>query len=213
MKENSSIKYIYFGGSLFNNKDLIGNLYLANSIEKISGGRYKCVLPQNLEQRSLDPKIIRDNDLYNVKKADGAIFAFDGLELDSGTVVEFIAAKTLDKPSVVYRTDYRAGGDNHKEGGDSWNLMVSNYPKTKVINFDSIVSHYQHLSEKDINSTTEKLSDLLGLEIITSLDLLFKEPPIYNIEHQDLMYKSFDLWTGIEESITMQDLQLINSEL
>ena len=42
-------------------------------------------------------------------RSDVAMFAFDGIELDSGTVVEFMAAKMLDIPSVVYRSDFRGG--------------------------------------------------------------------------------------------------------
>ena len=33
---------VYFAGSLFNHKDLVGNLLLAAAIEKQSGHGYKC---------------------------------------------------------------------------------------------------------------------------------------------------------------------------
>lgn len=82
-----------------------------------------------------------------------AIFAFDGVELDSGTVVEFMQAKALDIPSVVYRTDFRGGSgeqstdmrENKEEEEDNkWNLMVSNYPRTKVI-YMNAMAHYQRI--------------------------------------------------------------------
>ena len=42
---------VYFGGDLFDHKDLIGNALLASYIEKESDSRYECYLPQNLEQK------------------------------------------------------------------------------------------------------------------------------------------------------------------
>ena len=86
---------IYFAGDLFNHKDLIGNLLLSEAIEKNSTGRFVCVVPQHLEQstnRSID---IRNNDLSEVVKADLILLNFDGTELDSGTVIEFLFAKAL----------------------------------------------------------------------------------------------------------------------
>lgn len=54
-KENVTKKSydLYFAGPLFTNKDLIGNLYLALALEEASSGKYKCILPQNLEQRDI----------------------------------------------------------------------------------------------------------------------------------------------------------------
>ena len=40
---------IYFSGSLFNHKDIIGNHLLANTIDHLSGGKYQCLLPQDIE--------------------------------------------------------------------------------------------------------------------------------------------------------------------
>ena len=74
-----------------------------------------------------------------------AVFAFDGTELDSGTVVEFMFAKFLDIPAVVYRTDFRGGsGEEATEAGDSvnrWNLMVSYYPRTKIVYLNGMVEY------------------------------------------------------------------------
>ena len=41
---------VYFAGDIFNHKDLVGNLLLADAIKSVSDGRYHCILPQNLEQ-------------------------------------------------------------------------------------------------------------------------------------------------------------------
>ena len=40
---------VYFAGDIFNHKDLVGNLLLADAIKSVSDGRYHCILPQNLE--------------------------------------------------------------------------------------------------------------------------------------------------------------------
>ena len=90
---------VYFAGDIFNHKDLIGNYLLAEAIEKESSGRYFCILPQHLEQstnRSID---IRNNDLSKIVSADLILVNFDGTELDSGTVIEFLFAKALDIPA------------------------------------------------------------------------------------------------------------------
>src|SRR5437870_5344333 len=80
---------IYLAGDLWTHKDLIGNALLAKYIKSVSGGRYVCVLPQDLEEpvhRTVD---IRNVDLKHVMTCDLAIFNFDGSNLDAGTVVEF----------------------------------------------------------------------------------------------------------------------------
>lgn len=53
---------------------------------------------------------IRNRDIKAVMEADLVFFNFDGTDLDSGTVVEFMIAKMLDIPAVLLRTDCRNGG-------------------------------------------------------------------------------------------------------
>ena len=120
---------IYFAGPLFDHKILQGNALLASHIENVSQGRYRCVLPQNLEQRGVSSLEIRDQNLRALMQCDLALFNFDGSDLDSGTVAEYMYAKTLDIPSVILRTDFRYGGDQEPEG-NPWNIMVSFYPRT-----------------------------------------------------------------------------------
>ncbi len=98
---------VYFAGSLFNHKDIIGNALLASHINQHSEGRYQCILPQDLEQTTGKSVDIRNQNLKQVIECDLAIFNFDGTELDSGTVVEFMLAKFLDIPSVIIRSDFR----------------------------------------------------------------------------------------------------------
>ncbi|MCY4544141.1 MAG: nucleoside 2-deoxyribosyltransferase [Gemmatimonadetes bacterium] len=128
---------VYFAGDLFDHKHLAGNAILAEAIDRRSAGRYACVVPQDLEQASERMVDIRNQDLKQVMACDLALFNFDGTDLDSGTVVEFMMAKMLDIPSVLLRSDFRASGDQEREG-DDWNLMCSFYPRSKKVQFNAM---------------------------------------------------------------------------
>ena len=99
---------IYFAGELFDHKDLIGNAVLAAHIAKASEGRYKCILPQDLEQSTERAVDIRNQDIRQIVECDLAVFNFDGSDLDSDTVDEFMVAKFLDIPSIILRSDFRS---------------------------------------------------------------------------------------------------------
>ncbi|HTJ79992.1 MAG TPA: nucleoside 2-deoxyribosyltransferase [Rariglobus sp.] len=136
MKSKKKKSYtVYFASELFSLKHLIGNAYLAEAIFEKSHGKYLCVLPQNIEQRRTTAKAIRDHDIRTLLECDLGLFNYDGSELDSGTVVEFMFAKFADIPSVILRSDFRNGGD---QTGDPWNLMTSFYPRTANVVVNSI---------------------------------------------------------------------------
>ncbi len=126
---------VYFGGELFSAKHLCGNAALAERLFERSGGRYVSVLPQNLEQRDTTAQQIRDQDIRSLLSCDVGLFHYDGPELDSGTVVEFMFAKFADIPAVLLRTDFRYGGD---QGPEPWNLMSSFYPRTETVLLDAM---------------------------------------------------------------------------
>src|SRR5210317_1787985 len=113
---------IYFAGSLFNHKDLTGNALLAEHIEKASGSKYLCCLPQNVEQHQTSALDIRNQDIVKLIECDLGLFNFDGTELDAGVVVEFMLAKFLDIPTVIMRSDFRTCGEG-EIGGENWNFM------------------------------------------------------------------------------------------
>ncbi|MFH1499750.1 MAG: nucleoside 2-deoxyribosyltransferase [Verrucomicrobiota bacterium] len=127
---------VYFAGELFSQKHLLGNAYLAEAIYEKSHGKFLCILPQDLEPRGSHPHVIRDTDIHALLECDLGLFSFDGPELDSGTVVEFMLAKFADMPAVLLRTDFRAAGDQGK--GDPWNLMCSFYPRTVSVSANSL---------------------------------------------------------------------------
>jgi len=143
---------VYFGSELFSLKHIIGNAYLAEAIFEKSHGKYLCVLPQNLEQRRTTAQSIRDADIRALLSCDLALFNYDGTELDSGTVVEFMFAKFADIPAVILRSDFRHGGD---QVGDPWNLMSSFYPRTATVVLNSI-SLYKTARQTRLNTAPRK---------------------------------------------------------
>ena len=113
MKKKTRSSTVYFASELFTLKHLIGNAYLAEAIYEKSQGRYLCELPQDFEPRGTTARAVRDQDIKALMACDLALFNFDGTELDSGTVVEFMFAKFADIPCVILRSDLRKAGDGN----------------------------------------------------------------------------------------------------
>ena len=78
MKTDRTEYTIYFSGPLFDHKDLIGNALMAEAITETSDGKYRCILPQDLEQFTDRAVDIRNQDLIHVMQCDLSIFNFDG---------------------------------------------------------------------------------------------------------------------------------------
>jgi len=170
---------IYFAGDIFDHKDLVGNALLARYIEQSSAGRYRCVLPQNLEQSSNRAVNIRNQDLVQVIQCDVALFNFDGDDLDSGTVVEFMLAKMLDIPALIVRSDFRSAGDQNKDG-DDWNLMCSFFPRARNFQFNAMAwFQAAHADGDDILETLPKLYLSLSEQITAALDEVCDEPSLF----------------------------------
>ncbi len=169
---------IYFAGDLFDHKDLIGNALLASYIERESSDQYTCILPQDLEQSSNRKEHIRNQDLKMVMEADLGLFNFDGPDLDSGTVVEFIVAKQLDIPTVILRSDFRSAGDQDA-GGDSWNLMCSFYPRNEVISLNGM-EWYQNArgDNRPVLDTIDTLYTKLAARIIDGFEVARATPSL-----------------------------------
>jgi nucleoside 2-deoxyribosyltransferase len=166
---------IYFAGELFNAKHLIGNSALALAIEQQSAGEFVCRLPQTLEQRSNSAQQIRDRDLEVLIECDLAIFNFDGTEVDSGTVVEFIVAKFADIPSLLLRTDFRKGGD---QGEHPWNLMMSYYPRTRTCLLDSIILYKEALAVGgNYHEASARMLENIAQRVVVELRLLLQASP------------------------------------
>ena len=174
--KNGELK-IYFAGDLFDAKDLGGNLMLAQMIEKISGGRFRIMLPQNSECEVAErtSQSIRDIDFELLCKSDIIIANFDGHDLDSGTVVEFCFAKMLDIPAVLLRTDFRDSGDPTLPDGEPWNLMCSHYPRTEVLHINGMARYHEALL-KAPEKVLEHYYSSIAAEVVSALEKVITQP-------------------------------------
>ncbi len=190
--KNKKSHSVYFAGDLFNIKDLLGNVAVARAVEKFSDGKFQCALPQDFQAQSGSTKGIRDCDIFNLLSADVGIFNFDGSELDSGTVVEFMLAKFADIPAVVLRTDFRNGGDAisiTKNSGEEaeyhpWNLMVSFYPRTKVLILDAMRIYKKHANDEN---PLQGAVDDIAKKVADALNEVVAIPPIMKPESKDVI--------------------------
>ncbi|MEO5957542.1 MAG: nucleoside 2-deoxyribosyltransferase, partial [Opitutaceae bacterium] len=146
MKKKKRSHTVYLGGELFSLKHLIGNAWLAEAIYEKSHGQFRCVLPQDFsELRGRSARTIRDHNLRALVECDLALFNFDGSDLDSGTIVEFMLAKFADIPAVLLRTDIRNAGDKRAV---PWNLMASFFPRTANVIVASLSEYHGVLQRR-----------------------------------------------------------------
>ena len=155
----------------------------------MSNRKFQLFLPQSRELRELDrPDVeayLRNTDLLEVVKSDIILARFDGLELDSGTVVEYAMAKNLGKPTVILRCDFRRlSGIGLSE---PYNLMLKNWPRTVDVHLDSFAmwanlfaEERQALGDNDTFQTTmkaelgtvQKSVDEIAKQVITGLEVV-----------------------------------------
>lgn len=167
---------IYVAGDMFDHKHVIGNAVLADFIERVSAGRYACRVPQNFEMVKVRAVDVRNIDLMEVMACDLGLFNFDGPDVDSGTIVEFMFAKMLDIPSVIMRSDFRISGDGDRE---DWNLMATNYPRTNNVKIHSLAWYREAREQTDsLSGLTDKLYTRIANEIISALDDVRQQPAV-----------------------------------
>ena len=189
---------VYFAGELFSSKHLVGNAALADAIAKASDMNFVCTLPQALEDRDLGAHDIRDQDFVTLIGSDLAIFNFDGPELDSGTVAEFLFAKFADIPSLLLRTDFRRGGD---QGDDPWNLMISFYPRTKTLCLNSMELYKKALSlGMSPVQAGQSLVEQVAVEAIKELELLSQSPPTLSNELAEPVFRWISKMPGFNSA-------------
>ncbi len=182
---------IYMAGELFNHKDLIGNRLLAQKITNLSNGRYQFNLPQDGASNNPGGLSIKEADIFFLLQSQAVLFNFDGTDLDSGTVSEFMIAVFLGIPSILLRTDIRSGGDDI--GGNPWNLMCSGYPGTQSLIINSM-ELYQNIwqNTKDENQAINQFYESIAKQIIERFNILLSEPPrFHNQEEAFLIYRYF----------------------
>ena len=193
---------VYFAGELFSVKHLLGNAALADAIARLSCGRFTCVLPQALEDRAMSAHEIRDQDIVALLNCDLAIFNFDGLELDSGTVAEFMFAKFADIPSLLLRTDFRHGGD---QGADPWNLMLSFYPQTKTLCLNSMEIYKLSIGrDRSPVNAGKSMVDSVAAAIIKELEMLSQFPSIMTGELIEPVFRWISKLAGFQSSESIE---------
>ena len=187
MKKKSTYT-VYFAGEMFNAKHLVGNAYLAEAIYEKSHGRFQCVMPQNLDTAGMHARAIRDQNIKALIDADLAVFNYDGTELDSGTVVEFMLAKFADIPAVLLRSDVRSGGGEHRS--QPWNLMSNYYPRTTTVVTPAFpnyrVANAKHkrlpgatrLAGQYSTAAAQVVCDRIATLVVNALERLLRTEPV-----------------------------------
>jgi nucleoside 2-deoxyribosyltransferase len=127
---------IYFAGPLFTTPERTFNKELAARLE---GGGHQVFLPQERgltddldgptggegstpRARSMTPRQILDKNLRGLDWAEGVVAIMDGTDPDSGTAWECGYAYARGKPTVLFRSDFRGGGD---AGSNPYNAMLT----------------------------------------------------------------------------------------
>ena len=211
----------YHAGPLFTLADLHGNTLLSRAIRTRSRDKFLPVVPQDLEQRDLHAHSIRDQDLRALLNCDLALFVFDGAELDSGTVVEFMTAKMADVPCVVLRTDFRGGGDQGGGGArtDPWNLMCSFWPRCERVVVDGMVAYKTGLaarigggaesdggSDRTVRSERalvagELMLEEVAREVVEAFERVLQKPPVMPLEVREHVYEWLALMPGYRDGM------------
>ena len=223
---------VYSAGGLFTQDELATNILIKEAVWRLSNGKFQLFLPQSRELRELDrPDVeayLRNVDLLEVVKADIVLARFDGLELDAGTVVEFAMAKSLGKPTVILRCDFRRlSGTGLSE---PYNLMAKNWPRTVDIHLNSFVvwaslfaEERQALGDSDTFQATmeaelgtvQKSVDEIAKQVIAGLEAVIKMKSPYPPEYQEVVYKAsrFSPGSGFDQLLTASELSEIIQRL
>ena len=206
MKKKKRSYTVYFASELFSLKHLIGNAYLGEAIYEKSHGKYLCQLPQDFEPRGSTAQAVRDEDIRALVACDLALFSFDGAELDSGTVIEFMFAKFADIPSVILRSDLRQGGD----GTDPWNLMASFYPRTVNVHVDCLTAYKTimrrrhkkldeviRLAAQHSSADAQLMCEEIAASCVRALDRVLAQEPVMPKHLREEVYNWLAMMPGL----------------
>ena len=205
MENNYQNLNIYFAGELLTHKDLTGNAMLAEAITELSDQRYCCVLPQNFAKQGHSSYQNREQDLLNLIESDVVLFNFDGTELDSGTVVEFMTAKFADIPSVIIRTDDQESEDQGNVTKHlAWNIMANFHQRCQIEIIDAVsvyknlfstfpmVEATEVLIEKRSSDVSRAMIRVIAQAIIDAFDKVIQQPKVLAEKSAEAVYD----WLG-----------------
>jgi len=230
---DTHVKYaIYFAGGLFTQHDISTNVLIKESVWRLSNGKFELVLPQSKELRHLDRSdvaaYLRNADLLQVVSADVLLARFDGPDLDTGTVVEFMVARMLGKPVVILRSDTRHLSGNGLD--DPYNLMVKSWPRTVEVHIDSLMDYVRTLAkvrEALIESDTPQATldaeldmvriaiDDLALKVIAALESVLNMKSPYPAKYQGVVYEAMRYCPGssFDQLLSQPKLEAIIKKL
>jgi nucleoside 2-deoxyribosyltransferase len=235
---------IYAAGGLFNQHELATNVLIKEAVGRTSNGRFQLALPQSKDLKELDAleeldaTYLRNADLLGVVTADIVLARFDGLELDSGTVVEFTMAKSLGKPTVILRSDFR-----HLSGvgiEEPYNLMARSWPRTVYVHIPYLFDYVGLLAEErralgdglkgealkdealtfedtltaELN-TVQKGFEHIAVKIIDGLEAVIKMESPYPAEYREMVYRAlrYSPGSGFDQMLTEDELEKIIQRL
>ncbi len=169
---------VYLAGPLSDHAALTGNALLASAIEDVSNERYNVVPPQDIEDPDKRDVDVRDANIRALVDCDCVVCVFNGAEIDSGTVVEFMISKSLDMPAVLLRTDIRNASEQ-SASGDPWNLMLSGYPRTESVVLNGMAM-YRAAMEKcgEVRKAMVVYCDALARGVMQALDRARDREPV-----------------------------------
>ena len=225
---------VYAAGGLFNQHELATNVWIKEAVGRLSNGKFQLVLPQSKDLRELDAleeldaAYLRNADLLGVVRADMVIARFDGLELDSGTVVEFTMAKCLGKPTVIFRSDFRHLSGTGIE--EPYNLMVKSWPRSVEVHVESLLEYARLLAEErkspgdraTVEATLEaelntlhKMMDDIAEKLIDGLEAVLEMKSPYPPEYQEVVYQAarYTPGSGFDRLLTENELSQIIQRL
>jgi nucleoside 2-deoxyribosyltransferase len=216
MKKKKRSYTVYLGGELFSLKHLIGNAWLAEAIYEKSHGRFRCLLPQDFfELRGRSGRAIRDYNLRALTACDLALFNFDGSDLDSGTVIEFMFAKFADMPAVLLRTDIRNAGDHRNQ---PWNLMASYFPRTANVIVPGLfdyrgalqrkqrrrLDHALHLAGQHSSAAAQVVWEHVAAQCVRAFDRVLAMEPVMPKHLREEAYQ----WLALAPSLRGKQKEL-----
>ena len=206
MKKKPRSLNVFFAGELFSLKHLIGNAYLAEAIYEKSHGRYLCQLPQDFDPRGTTPRTIRDHHVRSLMGCDLALFSFDGPDLDSGTLAEFMIAKFADIPSVILRSDRRGSGTRATQ----WNPMANFFPRTAILSLDGLGAYKAILKKRHrkldevirlagqhSSADAQRMCDDVAAAVVRAFDRVREVPPVMPRHLREEVYNWLPLMPGL----------------
>lgn len=215
---------VYAAGGIFTQHELATNVLIKEAVWRLSNGKFQLILPQSDEVKEINAANLRNVALLELVKADIMIARFDGLELDSGTVVEFTMAKGLGKPTVIFRCDYRHLSG--KKPDEPYNLMVKSWPRTVEVHIESLLDYISFIDQerevigdsitfetmiKAELKTIQKGVDEIAKKIIDGLEAVIKMKSPYPPEYQEIVYKAsrYSPGSGFDQLLTENELDEI----